>query len=94
MANLQVKIDDQLNADAKAVAASLGMDVNTAVRIFLTQMVREKALPFRPSADPFYSARNQLALLESIAQAKRGEFVTKTLEELEAMAKSNSTNDP
>lgn len=87
MANLQVKIDDELNANAKAVAASLGMDVNTAVRIFLTQMVRENALPFRPSADPFYSPRNQAALKESMEQAKRGEFVTKTLEELEDMAK-------
>ncbi|MDL2268622.1 type II toxin-antitoxin system RelB/DinJ family antitoxin [Desulfosarcina sp. OttesenSCG-928-G17] len=87
MANLQVKIDDQLNADAKAVAASLGMDVNTAVRIFLTQMVRDKALPFRPVADPFYSLKNQAVLKESIEQGKRGEFIIKTMEELENMEK-------
>lgn len=67
MANLQVKIDDQLNADAKAVAANMGMDVNTAVRIFLTQMVRENGLPFRPVADPFYSAKN-MAHLEAAAR--------------------------
>lgn len=87
MANLQVKIDDQLNAEAKTIAASLGTDVNTAVRVFLTQFVREKGFPFRPTADPFYSAKNMAALIESIEQAKKGEFITKTLDELEAMAK-------
>ena len=67
MTNLQVKIDDKLNADAKAVAASIGMDVNTAVRIFLKQFVRENGLPFRPVADPFFSHEN-MAHLEAAAR--------------------------
>lgn len=67
MANLQVKIDDKLNADAKVVAANIGMDVNTAVRIFLKQFVRENGLPFRPVADPFFSPEN-MAHLEAAAR--------------------------
>lgn len=82
MANLQIKIDDQLNEDAKAVAASLGMDVNTAIRIFLTQMVRENALPFRPAAELFYNAKNMAALVESIEQFKAKLAIAKTQEEL------------
>ena len=38
MANIQVKIDDSLRDDAQAVASRLGLDVATAVRMFLTQM--------------------------------------------------------
>lgn len=34
----------------------------TTVRIFLAQMVREKALSFTPSLDPFYSQQNQVHL--------------------------------
>lgn len=86
MANLQVKIDDQLNADAKLVANNIGMDVTTAVRIFLKQFVRENGFPFRPMADPFYSVQNMAALQKSIAQLEAGKTVTKTIEELEAMA--------
>jgi addiction module antitoxin, RelB/DinJ family len=67
MVNLQVKIDDKLNTDAKAVAASIGMDVNTAVRIFLKQFVRENGLPFRPVGDPFFSPAN-MAHLEAAAR--------------------------
>lgn len=63
MANLQIRVDDALKAQAHAVSADLGMDVATAVRIFLAQMVREKALPFTPSLDPFHSSQNQAHLV-------------------------------
>ncbi|MDR2819753.1 MAG: type II toxin-antitoxin system PrlF family antitoxin [Desulfovibrio sp.] len=59
MANVQVKVDDHLRNEAQAVAASMGIDLASAVRMFLTQMVREKGLPFRPCVDPFHSAKNQ-----------------------------------
>lgn len=67
MANLQIRIDDDLKAQAQAVTAHLGLDVATAVRMFLTQMVRERALPFIPRMDPFYSPENQ-AHLTRLAQ--------------------------
>ena len=62
MANLQIRIDDELKAQAQAVTADLGLDVATAVRIFLTQMVRDRALPFTPRLAPFYSPANQAHL--------------------------------
>lgn len=52
MANLQIRIDDALKTQAQAISNDLGMDVATAVRIFLVQMVRERALPFTPSLEP------------------------------------------
>lgn len=86
MANVQVKIDDSLRDNAQAVAASMGLDLASAVRMFLAQMVRENGMPFKPSGDPFYSERNLVALDVSIAQLKAGQTVTKTLAELERMA--------
>jgi len=85
MANVQVKVDDHLRDTAQAVAASMGLDLASAVRIFLTQMVRENGLPFKPGGDPFYSERNLAALEKSIAQLVDGQTVTKTLDELESM---------
>ncbi len=86
MASLQIRIDDNLRARAQDVAQSMGLDLASCVRLFLTQMVRENGLPFTPKADPFYSERNQLILQDSIAQLNRGEGIPKTLAELEAMA--------
>ena len=87
MANVQVRVDENLRAQAQAVATSMGLDLASTVRIFLTQMVRENGLPFRPTADPFYSVKNQARLERSVAQVNAGQTVTKTLAELEGMAK-------
>ena len=53
MPNVQIRVDENLRTRAQAVAQGMGLDLSTAVRMFLTQMVRENGLPFRPSADPF-----------------------------------------
>ena len=86
MANVQVRVDEQLRTQAQAVANSMGLDLASAVRMFLTQMVRENRLPFQPSGDPFYSAQNQAALAKSITELDAGKMVTKSIEELARMA--------
>lgn len=72
MANVQVRVDEALRMQAQAVAASMGIDLASAVRLFLTQMVRENGLPFRPTADPFYSAKNQAHLADVVADLNAG----------------------
>jgi len=86
VANLQIRVDEDLRAQAQQVAGALGMDLTTAVRVFLKQMVAEKALPFRPVIDPFYSTSNMEALKISIAQLESGRVISKTLDELNALA--------
>jgi DNA-damage-inducible protein J len=86
MANVQVRVDESLRAQAQAVAAGMGLDLASAVRMFLAQMVRENRLPFQPSGDPFYSVENQAALAQSIAALNAGKMVVKSIEELESMA--------
>lgn len=71
MANLQVRIDDDLKVRAQNVAESMGIDLTQAVRMFLTQMVRVNGLPFRPQADPFYSEKN-IRHLEKVAEDLKG----------------------
>lgn len=72
MANLQIKIDDSLRDDAQFVANQLGLDVASAVRMFLVQMVKHNGLPFRPIADPFYSVANQKYLKHAISDIENG----------------------
>jgi DNA-damage-inducible protein J len=72
MVSLQVRIDEQLRSQAQAVAQGMGIDLTAAVRIFLTQMVRENGLPFQPKSDPFYSANNQAHLAQVAADLNNG----------------------
>lgn len=46
MANLQVRVNDELKAQADMLFSSLGFDTSTAVRIFLTAAVENNGLPF------------------------------------------------
>jgi len=86
MANLQIRIDDELRQQAQQIAHDMGMDLTTAVRVFLKQMVNDRGLPFKPELDPFYTLNNKVALKRSIDQLDKGQVITKSWEELEAMA--------
>lgn len=70
MANLQIRLNDELKAKADDLFASLGFDTSTAVRIFLTAAVENNGLPFevRHKALPkniqqaVYESRNRVNL--------------------------------
>jgi len=72
MPNLQIRIDEQLREQAQAVAQGMGLDLTAAVRLFLTQMVRENGLPFQPKSDPFYSSGNQAHLARVVKDLDSG----------------------
>jgi addiction module RelB/DinJ family antitoxin len=74
MTNIQVWVADSLHAQAQAVASSMGMDLPSAVRIFLTHMVRENGLPFRLVGDPFFSVQNQPHLEKVVADLNSGKY--------------------
>ena len=88
MANLNIRIDDNLKKQAEALFSDLGMSMSTAMTVFLKQAVRTGGIPFELKADPFYSAENQEHLIRAAkkAEAGTGHSVTKTIEELERMA--------
>ena len=42
-----IKIDEDLKKNAQALFAALGLNLSTAVNMFLSQAVREQAMPFK-----------------------------------------------
>jgi DNA-damage-inducible protein J len=87
MAQISIRIDDTLKADADKLFGELGLSLSGAVNIFVRQAVRQRGLPFvvTTEPDPVYNAANMRWLEESIAQMKRGEVLHKTFDELESM---------
>ncbi|MCL1920527.1 MAG: type II toxin-antitoxin system RelB/DinJ family antitoxin [Kiritimatiellaeota bacterium] len=47
--NINVRADGKLKAKAQAVLADLGLDMSTAINVFLNQVVYRKAIPFEIS---------------------------------------------
>jgi DNA-damage-inducible protein J len=83
---VNVRMDEVLKKDMEKTCQELGINMTTAFTIFAKKMSREKRIPFEVSIDPFYSECNMVRIKESIAQLNEGRTVTKTMEELEALA--------
>ncbi len=84
--NLTIRIDENIKQDGEILFSQIGMSMTTAVTIFLRTAIREQAIPFPVKPyDDYFTGRRMKRILRSIEQADRGEVVTKTLAELEAM---------
>ena len=79
------RIDEKTKKEMEQICDELGMNVTTALNIFIKKMVREKRIPYDVSLDPFYSESNMKALETSKNELEKANVVIKTLEELEAM---------
>lgn len=74
--SLQVRIDPTLRKEAEALFSNAGLDMSSAIRLFLRQSVIRRRLPFEvvtESPDPFWSESNQRVLAESIRSLEHGE---------------------
>lgn len=55
MKTLQVRLPSDLRAEADAVLESIGLDMPTAVRLFLTKIIQTRSIPFTLEASPVES---------------------------------------
>ena len=71
-----IKIDSSVKREAQVLFDSLGMNLSTAVNIFLKQSIREQAIPFR-IGDPFYSPANMAYLQKVTHDIDSGKSILK-----------------
>lgn len=84
--NLTIRIDEDIKREAESLFNKIGMNISTAINVFFRQAIREQAIPFELKPyDDYYSGKRLTRILHSVAQAERGEILTKTMAELEAM---------
>ncbi|KAF1296429.1 hypothetical protein BAU15_12805 [Enterococcus sp. JM4C] len=51
MAQLTIKIDNEFKEQAQQAFDEMGLDLDTAIRVFLKQVVRTGEFPFIPQSD-------------------------------------------
>ena len=62
---VQARIDGTVKEEAAAVLAAMGLTVSDAVRLLLTRVAREKALPFEPLVP-------NTVTIEAMKEARKG----------------------
>jgi len=64
---IHIRLDEQLNAEATEALNAMGLSMSAAVRVFLTRVAQEKAIPFEirmPNS----------TTLEAMEEAQRGDL--------------------
>lgn len=88
MANslIQLRVDEKLKVEASDIFEKLGLDLSTAIRIFLTRSVEEKGIPFAMKLDnERYKAEAAVrAMREMSKTAEENGIADMTLEEINA----------
>ena len=81
--NMSFRVDKKLKQQADELFRRMGMNTSVALNMFLTQSVREQALPFKPSAEvPNARLREAMDEAEAIA---RGEIKAKEYNSFEEL---------
>lgn len=75
MSMVTVRVDDELKKEASKIYKDLGLDMTTAVRMFLIQSVRTRSLPFDVTLEkPSISDEEFLKMIEEKIPSKKVDF--------------------
>ena len=77
MALIQVRVDDDLKNQAASILSRTGLNLSTAIRLFLKKTVVERELPFDPKTDSTtFDAIRALDKMRSISVANGNSGMT------------------
>jgi DNA-damage-inducible protein J len=81
MAQVNIRIDDELKVRADNIFEELGLNMTTAFTMFIRQTIRQGGIPFEVTTrtDPFYNTENMKVLRQSIKEAGEGKLTAHEL---------------
>ena len=81
MTTINVRVDENVKKQASALFEELGLDMSTALNLFLRQAINYGGIPFeirKPNAET-------LAAIEEIEKIKRGELKAKSYNDIDEL---------
>lgn len=83
--NMNIRMDKEVKEQAQRIFAELGMDMTTAVNVFLRQAIRYNGFPF----DVRINTPNDetIAAIQEVQQMKKDPTIGKTYSDVDEMMK-------
>ena len=72
MTTLNIRIDEKIKEDARKTFARMGLDISSAVKLFLYQSVEEQRIPFELRTVNGYTEKYEKEILEEIKDVENG----------------------
>lgn len=88
MATISIRVEDDVKAQAQDLFTSIGMDMSTAVNIFLRQSISFGGIPFT-IRQPRYNAETE----QAIREAKEGIGLSKAYNSVDELREALNAED-
>ncbi|MEK7529262.1 MAG: type II toxin-antitoxin system RelB/DinJ family antitoxin [Patescibacteria group bacterium] len=85
MTTVQIRIDEKTKKSAKKVLDKIGVDMSSAVKVYLRQIVITKGIPFRLVTENGFTPAEEEEILKISMDASKGKNVTRAMEAKEAI---------
>lgn len=72
MSTIQIRIDEKTKKSAKKVFDKIGMDMSSAVKVYLHQVVATQGIPFSLLTENGLTIQQENEILKASEEAKRG----------------------
>lgn len=85
MATIQLRIDNATKKSAKTILDKLGIDMTSAIKIYLKQIVINHGIPFKLLTENGLTIQQEKEILKSAEEAEEGKNVTEAMNPKEAV---------
>ncbi|PJC37478.1 type II toxin-antitoxin system antitoxin, RelB/DinJ family [Candidatus Peregrinibacteria bacterium CG_4_9_14_0_2_um_filter_53_11] len=87
MSTIQIRIDEKTKKQAKKVLDTIGMDMSSAIKVYLKQVVITQGIPFQLLTENGLTIQQEQEILKASEEAKRGVNVSGPFETAEDLIK-------
>lgn len=85
MNTIQVRVDEKTKQSAKKVLDGVGLDMSTAIKLYLKQITIQKGIPFSIVTENLFSIKDEQEILKASIEAKQGKNITKAMSAKQAL---------
>lgn len=86
MSTIQIRIDEKTKKSAKKVLDKVGLDMSSAIKLYLHQIAIRRIIPFQILTENGLTLDQERDILKASEEAKKGINVTKSMNGKDALA--------
>lgn len=68
---IQIRVEEKIKRDAQKIFEKMGLDLSSGLKMYLTQVIRTKGIPFQPLTENGMTPAQEARILRETAYAEK-----------------------
>lgn len=85
MSNIQIRIEEKEKRAAKKIFEKIGLDMSSAIKLFIRQTTLRKGLPFLLTTENGLTLKEEADIIKASSEAKKNKNLSKSLKSEDAV---------